>query len=263
MYRLFLTCAFLCTTASAALGTSTTWTTVEGGRVRLVTAGKPDADGTLRAALEIQLSPGWKTYWLDPGSAGVPPTFAVETAEGPFEVTIGFPPPQRFADESGEWAGYDQSVALPITLRLPGDASPTATASAFLGICETICIPVQAQWTFDLTGAHSTAADETIVAAAFASQPDAAEPGFGASISAITDDALLIATDVPDGAEIVDLFVAGTETVSLAAPVRLPDDTTMFRVPVLGLYGNQPWQSPLRYTLVTSAGVVSGTLATE
>lgn len=33
----------------------------------------PESDGTIKAVLDVDLLPGWKTYWRDPGEAGVPP----------------------------------------------------------------------------------------------------------------------------------------------------------------------------------------------
>lgn len=242
-------------TADAA---STDWTTVEGGRVRLVTDASPRPDGTMRAALDIRLDPGWKTYWLDPGSAGVPPTFTIETGEGPLDVSIGFPPPKRFSDGGGDWAGYNRSVALPITVHLPATARQEAEAQAFIGICETICIPVQAHWTVALDGAPASETELAVIDDAFAQSPAKAETGFMVTVSQVSADALVLEAEVPPQAAIVDLFVAGTESLSLAAPVR--GDGASFRVPVVGLYGKQPWSQPLRYTLVTSAGSVQGML---
>ena len=60
--------------ACPALASSSDWYEAEGGRVRLVTSGAADENGVIEGALEIDLKPGWKTYWRDPGDAGVPPT---------------------------------------------------------------------------------------------------------------------------------------------------------------------------------------------
>ena len=57
--------------ASPALASSSSWYASEGGRIRLVTTGKPDSAGRIQGVLEIALKPGWKTYWRDPGDSGV------------------------------------------------------------------------------------------------------------------------------------------------------------------------------------------------
>lgn len=261
MKRSIIAGALLLAMPVAAGAASTGWTTVEGGRIRLVIDAGPRPDGTMRAALDIQLDPGWKTYWLDPGSAGVPPAFTMETERGPLDVSVGFPPPRRFSDSGGDWAGYDRPVALPITVRVPATARGTADAQAFIGICETICIPVQAQWTVALDGGPASDADLALIDAAFADRPAEAGPGFMVKVSAMSAEALVLEADAPPDATILDLFVAGTESVSLAAPVRGAGRS--FRVPVVGLYGKQPWSRPLRYTLVTSAGSVRGTLSLD
>lgn len=240
---------------------STQWHVVEGGSVRLAMSGAPEEAGMLRAAIEIRLEPGWKTYWLDPGSAGVPPSLELDTSAGPAEVAIGFPPPLHFDDENGDWAGYDRSVALAVTARLPEGAAGTATARLFLGICETICIPVQATWTLDLKPAQTSGADAAVVSAAFEALPGKARPGFGATLTAVSETEIAVAVEAPAKAEVIDLFVAGTETIALGRPERLPSGgSSGFAVPILGLYGKDPWQKPLRYTLVTSKGAVSGLL---
>ena len=60
-------------TALPAAASSSSWYNSEGGKVRLVTSGKADAAGRIQGVLDIALKPGWKTYWRDPGDAGVPP----------------------------------------------------------------------------------------------------------------------------------------------------------------------------------------------
>ena len=56
----------------AAAGSSD-WFETEGARIRLVTIDEPTPEGTLKGTLEIALDAGWKTYWADPGDAGIPP----------------------------------------------------------------------------------------------------------------------------------------------------------------------------------------------
>ena len=107
-----------------ALASSSDWFETEGARVRLVTTGEPDADGMLRAFSTSSSKPGWKTYWRDPGDAGVPPTVDVSGSTNIAGAKLDFPPPQRHDDGDFQWAGYDHPVALPVafTLKSPGRA---------------------------------------------------------------------------------------------------------------------------------------------
>src|SRR5690606_40529635 len=77
--------------AQAAQAASSDWHNVEGGSIRIVTACAPDAEGYIRGALQIVLVPGWKTYWMDPGSSGVPSLFSAVLDVAPAVVEIGFP----------------------------------------------------------------------------------------------------------------------------------------------------------------------------
>ena len=87
----------LCSLAlpSPASASSSDWFETEGGRVRLVTTGQPDGDGNLTGILDIELKPGWKTYWRDPGDAGVPPTIDVAASPGVTGAEFSFPAPDE------------------------------------------------------------------------------------------------------------------------------------------------------------------------
>lgn len=265
-FRLAIAAALLAAPAvapSVALAAASDWHHVEGGAIRLVTDDAPDADGVLRGALEIRLKPGWKTYWRDPGSSGVPPSLTVTVGGEKAEVEIAFPAPTRFDDGYAVWAGYDRSVSLALTLRLPPGAglplSAPAVADAFLGVCETICIPVQAELTADEDAGeaeHAAAVD-----AAFAALPQPERPDFGVRPQAGGDGTITVEATLPAGVSAIDLFVAGTDTLVLGVPERLggPSAPARFAVPVL--YGSEagPGEN-LAYTLVTSGGAVSGRL---
>lgn len=254
---LFAAAALFLAGTGGGLAASSDWHHGEGGSIRLVADDAPDGDGVLRAALEIKLKPGWKTYWRDPGDAGVPPSLDVTVAGEPARVEIGFPSPERFDDGYSVWAGYDEPVSLALTIHLPeGSEGAPVTASAFLGVCETICIPVQARFT--LQPGSGTQADAMAVAAAFAALPDPAREGFRARMTELTDETMVVEVTVPDDVEVEDLFVAGTETLALGAPRETAAGTTIdFSLPVLRR--GEAEGKLIHYTLVTSAGAVAGT----
>ena len=115
----------------AASASSSPWIDVQGGRVRLVTSGGPNQHGILSGALEIDLAPGWKTYWRDPGDAGVPPTIDVSASANIKSAELDFPAPERHDEGDFSWAGYDRPVSLPVRFSLGLIASTNhATVSA-------------------------------------------------------------------------------------------------------------------------------------
>ncbi len=244
-----------------AHASSSEWFEMEGARIRLVTASKPDADGRLRGILDIELKPGWKTYWRDPGDAGVPPTIDVSANPDILGAELDFPAPQRHDEGGFKWAGYDYSLALPVLFTLRQSAEPgTIDANVFLGVCETICVPVQAQLAVDTAGDPDNADDVSAVAAAFAAVPPAATPEFGVKVAETAGDKIVLEASFPGDPATAELFIGGEEGYASTTPVREErDGKTFFSVEVTRP-DKKPEGEGLHYTLVTDAGAVNGIL---
>lgn len=85
----FLVLPLLMSAAFSAQAATSDWSETPGGKVRVIIEdAKPD--GEVRGALQIDLNPGWKTYWRNPGDAGVPPQLSIE---GDTFARIDFPAP--------------------------------------------------------------------------------------------------------------------------------------------------------------------------
>ena len=245
-----------------AYAASSDWFEMEGARVRLVTAGKSDTEGRLRGILDIELKPGWKTYWRDPGDAGVPPAIDASTNPNIVGAEFDFPAPQRHDEGDYQWAGYDYPLGLPVTFTLKDPAGSTAIdAAVFLGVCETICVPVQAKLALDPADDPDDPDDASIVSAAFAAIPPAATSEFGVKLAEKAGDrkAVLQAT-FPGNPESAELFIAGEDGYVFATPAKeVRDGKTFFSLEV-----TRPEETPkgvgVPYTLVTDAGAVNGTL---
>ena len=235
---------------------------MEGARVRLVTAGEPDAQGRLNGILDIELEPGWKTYWRDPGDAGVPPTIDVSANPNIASAVFDFPAPQRHDEGDFKWAGYDYPLALPVTFTLKDPAGPAAIdANVFLGVCETICVPVQAKLAVDPASDAENPDDAATVSAAFAAIPPAATPEFGVKVAEKAGDAkVVLEAAFPGEPATAQLFISGEDGYVFSTPVgEQRDGKTFFSVEV-----TPPDEAAkgagLHYTLVTDAGAVSGLL---
>lgn len=146
------------TAASNGNAAVTEWAQSEGGRMRVVTL-DIDSQGVLQAGLEIELRPGWITYWREPGEAGIPPHIATST-NGVSVASVLYPVPKLIMNGDMRDIGYDQSVLLPFKIgKLDPSKDSTIKLSAFIGVCQNICIPFQAD--FDLkVSPSSTATDE-------------------------------------------------------------------------------------------------------
>ncbi|PWL19716.1 hypothetical protein DKP76_00490 [Falsochrobactrum shanghaiense] len=247
---------FLALLAPAQASTSD-WTQTPGGRVRVLIDDHSAVNGQLRGALQIELQPGWKTYWRNPGDSGVPPQLSLA---GNGEARIDFPVPERFGagDEAG--VGYTRPVSLPLTFTVsPGDKR--LSGNIFLGICENICVPVHAE--FDLPLVSQTApspqaiAARTIVQSAFDRLPQAASPDFRVSEARRQDDRILFELDLPDSATPAQLFVA-SDALSLSEAV--PQQEAARPQFAAKIYGKAKEGAVIDYTLVQNGKAVSGTI---
>jgi DsbC/DsbD-like thiol-disulfide interchange protein len=245
-----------------ASASSSAWYNSEGGKVRLVTSGKADGAGRIRGVLDIALKPGWKTYWRDPGDAGVPPQLDVSASTYIADATLSFPAPQRHDDGYGKWAGYNYPVSLPVVFTLSEAKDPAVIdADVFLGICETICIPVQTRLTVDPGSDPDNADDAALVKASFAALPAPARSDFGINVLPGDHETLVVEANFPGDPDAADFFVAGERDYMFGAPSRSEKDGKLiFTVPILDRPSATPTDGGLHYTLTSSAGAVEGLL---
>jgi suppressor for copper-sensitivity B len=152
------------------------WSDGQNVRVRLV-ASKPDAVGGANAALEMELAPGWHTYWRTPGEAGIPPMFDFSGSSNLKNTAVGFPPPERLDDGFAITNIYTGRVVLPLTVEPADPAVPVVLAMKLeLGVCEEVCIPVTLEASVTLEAADNAEA-AAIVAEAVGRLPGGAQEG--------------------------------------------------------------------------------------
>jgi DsbC/DsbD-like thiol-disulfide interchange protein len=99
----------------------------------------------LYAFIEIELQPGWKTYWRNPGDSGIPPRFDFARSKNIAKAEVLYPAPSRLADPGGDLVGYKDRVIFPVRLTLTDAAQATdVAADVQFGICKDICVPSEA-----------------------------------------------------------------------------------------------------------------------
>jgi DsbC/DsbD-like thiol-disulfide interchange protein len=213
---------------SAHAADASAWDKGMRSTVRLIAAGAATAAGepTLRAGIEIQLDPGWKTYWRYPGDSGVPPRFDFARSDNVKSIDVQWPAPHRFSDGGGQSIGYKDHVILPLRI-VPRNADKTVTLRLALdyAICEKLCVPAEAK--AELTVSRDRTPHEAVLAAAEAQVPRRASVGAG-SVPAITavrqegSQRVVVDVAVPATGS-VDLFVEGP-TPEWALPLPEPVD---------------------------------------
>ena len=152
MIRLLLTLA-LSLTAPAAATAQAGGPSHVGFALVARTAGVAPGS-TVWLGLRQSITPGWHTYWKNPGDAGQPTQLTWSAPKGWSAGDIVWPTPHRQRDASLVTYGYEGQAWLLVPLSAPKTARPgdTATIKAHVDVlvCKDLCIPESADLELDL-----------------------------------------------------------------------------------------------------------------
>ncbi len=205
----------------------TPWAQADQMRARLLSGGG-------KAAIEIELSKGWHSYWHAPGDAGLAPTFTWDGSENVENVDVQWPYPQRFDEMGIVTFGYEGNVIFPVTVKKTAEGTPTKLNLVLdIMVCADICIPQQLKMFTDLT-------DKPQPQTAIIDAARKRVPKTGSNIVIETmvagPDALVITANSPRGFDKADVFT----TVGDVAVTYKPEITldakdprkAMIRIPM-------------------------------
>lgn len=138
-------------TGQAQAEPASAWAETEQAKLRLVSAATASAGGAVPLGLQIDLAPGWKTYWRSPGDAGFPVTLNWAGSTNLAAAQLSWPVPHRFTLFGLDTFGYEDEVVLPIAAT-PADKSQPLGLRLKVDylVCEKICIPHSANLSLDL-----------------------------------------------------------------------------------------------------------------
>lgn len=142
-------------------------------------------NGNQMAGLQMQIAPGWHTYWRAPGDAGIPPAFDWSGSENVRSVRIHWPRPRAFQIGGETTIGYQGNLILPLEVT-PKDASrPIHLRGAVdVGVCDEICVPAAFKVDADLP---RPGADDTAIHTALRQRPfTASEAGVAGIVCTVT-----------------------------------------------------------------------------
>ncbi len=209
---------------SGARAETSAWAEAAHAKVRLVSAA-PATGGANRVqlGLEIQLDPGWKTYWRAPGEGGMPPRFDWSGSANLADIEVAWPAPRRFDIGGLESVGYADHVILPLDALLASPGEPLAVRlSLQYAVCREICMLVEARLALDLPSLAQQTSDSLSNAEAIERfRARLPRPGaeLGWSVAAVSRKALA------EGAErreviIIDVANAGSPFVDPALMIE-------------------------------------------
>ncbi len=144
--------------AQAVAESESAWSRNDHASVRLVSSTEATGSAeTLRLGLQFDLAPGWKIYWRSPGDAGFPPRVDWSGSQNLDSAALRWPAPMRFELFGLDTFGYGGEVVLPIDVRPLRAGEPVRLdAKVDYLVCETICIPYQAELTLALPAGPAT-----------------------------------------------------------------------------------------------------------
>lgn len=143
---------FISVLAPAIWAAETPWTEASQSRARFLTGTLHEK--TLQGALEIELSPGWHTYWKISGDAGLPPEFDWSASRNVEKVDVSWPSPERFSEAGLVTMGYKDSFILPLEVALKDPSQGTELGLKLqLMLCNQICIPETIALSVPVSGA--------------------------------------------------------------------------------------------------------------
>ena len=219
----------------SAQSDTSSWESTPYSKARIISAGPVAGETggsdkvTWQIGLQIQLDPGWKTYWRVPGDAGVPPRFDWSKSENVGDVSLEWPAPGRYADEYATTIGYKDEVVFPIVVT-PKDPSAPARATVDLdyAVCKDICLPAQATLTLDLAPESGASVIHKTLIEAFRKRvprPASAGESEQASVSLVGEgEKTKLVVDIKSRAGAVpEVFVEGPEEFFFSDPK--PQDT--------------------------------------
>ena len=193
----------------------TPWNTSEGGRMRLLALSQP-RNGIVRALVQIEPKQGWKTYWRNPGTAGMAPELDFSGSANLKLKSISYPVPEIGMDEAGLFIGYHHPVSLVVEFEKPDETGPSRIdLKALVGVCDTICLPFAADFTLPLDAAAPEGEEFSALLMAEAELPEKPSADFAIHSLMKSADGKSIVADllVPGGA--VEVAAAASRGVSL------------------------------------------------
>lgn len=208
--------------AGGARAGASDWAKGFESRIRLISADGPaNAAGEREAGIDLALEAGWKTYWRQPGDAGVPPSFDFSASRNLASARVLYPAPKRFVEGGVVSAGYSGSLVFPVLVAAKDPSAPVELVlKADYGICRETCVPASGEVALTIPAdAPRDIAAAVPIGVAIRKVPEAAQAS-GLRVESVTvaADGLDIAVRLDDAGADGDLFAEGPADWYLPLP---------------------------------------------
>lgn len=239
--------------------------------VRLDGVGTLPGEPGLWAILTMTIAPGWKTYWRNPGDAGVAPLFDWSGSINLAAAEVAWPAPKRFFDGYSHSIGYSgPEVLLPVRIEPTAPDRPVALSLTLrYAVCEKICIPEKAELSGFVRAEPGGTGPAAALKAALAavprtvSAPVEGKPGVASAEIGDDGETLTVTLNRFSGADKADVFVHGPDGKPMLMATRTASEPdSVFSQPLDGIATeNRVAGKAYHFTVVWPGGAVEQTLA--
>jgi suppressor for copper-sensitivity B len=220
---LILTLMFLPAYSHAAEPLTTDWQTSldNEGSQRLIVGEYNTEKSEISAAMQLNLTKNWHTYWKNPGDSGMAHKIDFSKSENIKDLQIIWPAPKRDVTYGVESFVYGGQNALPLKITVLDNTKPTKiNLSVKWAICDEICIFEEDNFELKVSPSEANPENQKIIAEALAKVPNSAEA------QAYKISGLKHLSD-----NILQVEVTSTENISETADVFLNEESKNFRFP--------------------------------
>ena len=222
---------------------------------------------TFWVGLHQRISPGWHTYWVNPGDSGEPPRIEWTLPPGFTAGEIAWPLPEKIPVGLAMTYGYSGEVVLPIPVTPssalgPGDRVTLRGRASWL-VCEQTCIPEQAPIALTLAVARGVPAPDPrgapLIAAARRNVPT---PSPWAASFVAAPETISFTVEAPrllaDRITGVSFYPARWGAIDLTAPQRVRVDSGGIRLDVARGALREAATAPIEGVLVVAERLDGG-----
>lgn len=245
---------------SHAAAAATGWQDLGGGKARLLASAQPGSE-KVELVLEVQLQPGWKTYWREPSGSGIPPTFDFSASSGFAFDEPRFPVPEYLDSGGSRFAGYKGIIRFLIEGNRTGSGNDGVIALQLLiGVCEEICIPADAHFNLAATDLEQSdfRAMQAIDAARQTLPGQDSESLKIVSVSQAGENTLRVEAKAPASAQTVELFAEAPRGwyVAPAELLSFTGGNAVFELPAERGSSAADGSARFRFTLKSGDGAI-------
>lgn len=164
---------------------------------------------TQKLGIEIQLAPGWYTYWRSPGDIGLPPKLSLFESKNVDNFKLLYPKPERHEFAGFQNYVYKQDIILPFELSIKDLNKPAhLLLNASFMVCSDICIPQELKLPLKLNIQDLTETEKApLIKKAFDALPQNTMKGIEITKSFIEGNELKIDLSNKESQSVKDVFL--------------------------------------------------------